>query len=525
MEPGRNKDGTVSLNYPMLTRTNYTAWAMKMKVYMQAHGVWDAVEPKDPNGVVEEKIDKLALAAIYQSIPEDILLSLADKETAKAAWEAIKVMSQGAEHVKSAKVQTLKAEFEAMNMKDTDSLDVFCLKITALVTNIRALGEVVAESYVVKKLLRAIPPKFLQIASTIEQFENLETMTFEETVGSLKAHEERMRGPSEGNGSQLLLTEEEWMKKEKEESKFLLTHDEWNKRSNRGGLDQKVRARDNNRGVRDRSRARCFNCNLLGHFAADCRRPKRDRDNKEEVNIAQLPNDEPALLLNELEDENEKVVLITEERVSPKLSQEAERNQMKSNLWYLDNGASNHMTGQRSKFRVLDEKVTGQVKFGDGSVVHMKGRGSVVVRGKTGEERTLRHVYYIPSLCSNIISIGQLAEEGNKVTIGGDYLWVRDACGTLLMKVKRTQNSGRRHLAVAFSIGTCKLQGLKADGEHEDGAWVAKAMFPQECVCRVSYVKTGQEKLSVTVKLQHKEGAEVDLWRFMWSHLANYDCR
>lgn len=107
------------------------------------------------------------------------------------------------------------------------------------------------------------------------------------------------------------------MKKEKEESKLLLTRDEWNKRSNRGGFDQKVRARDNNRGVRDSSRVRCFNCNLLGHFATDCRRPKRDKDNKEEVNIAQLPDDEPALLLNELEDESEKVVLITEERVSP----------------------------------------------------------------------------------------------------------------------------------------------------------------------------------------------------------------
>lgn len=123
------------------------------KGYMQAHGVWEAVVPKDPKAVVEEKIDKLAMAAIYQSIPEDVLLSFADKETAKTAWEAIKVMSQCAERVKSAKVQILKAEFEAMKMKDTDSLDDFCLKITALVTNIRALGEVVVESYVVKKLL------------------------------------------------------------------------------------------------------------------------------------------------------------------------------------------------------------------------------------------------------------------------------------------------------------------------------------------------------------------------------------
>lgn len=56
---------------------------------------------------------------------------------------------------------------------------------------------------------------------------------------------------------------------------------------------------------------------------------------------------------------------------------------MDSNLWYLDNGDSNNMTGQHSKFKDLDEKITGQVKFGDVSVVHIKGRGSVVFKCKT----------------------------------------------------------------------------------------------------------------------------------------------
>lgn len=94
------------------------------------------------------------------------------------------------------------------------------------------------------------------------------------------------------------------------------------------------------------------------------------------------------------------------------------------------------MTGQRLKFKELDEKITGQVKFGVGSVVNIKGKGSIVFKCKTGEERILREVYYIPSLYNNIISLGQLSEEGNKVTLNGDLLWVHDKRGTLLMKVK-----------------------------------------------------------------------------------------
>lgn len=50
------------------------------------------------------------------------------------------------------------------------------------------------ESYVVKKLLRAVPSKFLHITSTIEQFGDLKTMYVEEAMGSFKANEERLKG-------------------------------------------------------------------------------------------------------------------------------------------------------------------------------------------------------------------------------------------------------------------------------------------------------------------------------------------
>lgn len=194
METNKTKDGMIGLSYPLLSKGNYTTWAVKMKVYMQAHRVWAVVEPVDPKVVVEDRMDKIALAAIYQGIPEDVLLSLAEKTTAKAAWDAVKTMCLGDERVKKARVQTLKVEFESLSMKENESLDDFFMKLSGLATNIRALGEEVREAYVVKKLLRAVPTKFLQIASTIEQFENLDTMTLEETVGSLKAHEERLRG-------------------------------------------------------------------------------------------------------------------------------------------------------------------------------------------------------------------------------------------------------------------------------------------------------------------------------------------
>lgn len=183
---------------------------------MQAHDVWEAIEPKDPKATtaVGDKTKKRALAVIYQGVPEDVLLSLAEKSTSRDAWKAIKTMFLGADKVKAARAQTLKSEFEALRMKDNEPLDEFYLKLNSLVTNIKVLGEKVEEVYVVEKLLRAVPPKFLQIASAIEQFGNLEEMSVEEVISSLKSHDERLRGPTEMSPGQLLLTEEEWRQRE-----------------------------------------------------------------------------------------------------------------------------------------------------------------------------------------------------------------------------------------------------------------------------------------------------------------------
>lgn len=92
MDPVKSKEGSLNLSYPMLTKTKYMAWSLKMKVFMQAHGIWGAVEAKDPKAAVDEKTDKVAMAAIFQAIPEDILLSLAEKTSAKDAWTAIKTV-------------------------------------------------------------------------------------------------------------------------------------------------------------------------------------------------------------------------------------------------------------------------------------------------------------------------------------------------------------------------------------------------------------------------------------------------
>lgn len=139
---------------------------------------------------------------------------------------------------------------------------------------------------------------------------------------------------------------------------------------------------------------RCFNCNILGHYAAEYRRSRRERNQKPEVNLVQMKDDEHALLLSELDENKTEMVSLNEENIIPRLEVNIKERKF-SQLWYLDNGASNHMTGDKTKFSKLDENITGEVKFGNGSTVCIRGKGSVSFKCKTGEERVFNDVFYM----------------------------------------------------------------------------------------------------------------------------------
>lgn len=158
----------------------------------------------------------------------------------------------------------------------------------------------------------------------------------------------------------------EWAKREGEEKTLLLTREKWIKK-NSGERSSGFRGRVNF----DKSRVKCFNCFGYRHFVADCKKPKRKKEQRQEANISMIDVDEPALLLAKHDKEKPEIVL-DKNKVTCSLLPKGDEKNGESNIWYLDNGASNHMTGCKAKFVELDENVTGQVRFGDGSTVEIK---------------------------------------------------------------------------------------------------------------------------------------------------------
>lgn len=66
------------------------------------------------------------------------------------------------------------------------------------------------------------------------------------------------------------------------------------------------------------------------------------------------------------------------------------------------------MTGLLEVFLELDRAIRGTVRFRDGSVVQIEGRGTVLFIVGAGEHHVFQGVYYILRLTVNLISLGQL---------------------------------------------------------------------------------------------------------------------
>ena len=147
--------GSSSIKCLMLTSSNYTVWAMRMKILLKVHKVWEVIETESADG---DKND-MATALLFQSIPEALILEVGELDTAKKVWDAIKLRNMGAERVNDARLKTLMAKFDRLKMKDSDNIDDFAGKLSELSSKSAALGANIEEPKLVRKFLKCLPRK------------------------------------------------------------------------------------------------------------------------------------------------------------------------------------------------------------------------------------------------------------------------------------------------------------------------------------------------------------------------------
>ncbi|XP_073360416.1 uncharacterized protein [Aegilops tauschii subsp. strangulata] len=260
-------------------------------------------------------------------MPMDVLQHLIAKATAKEVWDTLKLMFEGHTRVKQANLQTLLRNYETLVMGDNEFVDAFASRVATLVNRIRALGENLTETLVVRRFLRAAPPRYLQIITAIEQCVDLETLSIDDLVGRYKAHDERMRcNLGDGRNDELvMLTRAQWvaLSKEKQDGSTSSSKKKGKQRSVRKNFadsddDSDDEAVPPPRRKFDIRKVRCYNCGLLGHFKADC-----EEAPKQKALMTQQGDDGDMMLMCKLVDDEDpdsqaltkEIVELAEEKV------------------------------------------------------------------------------------------------------------------------------------------------------------------------------------------------------------------
>ena len=141
-------------------------------------------------------------------------------------------------------------------MNQGETVQAFFTRVSALVNQIKSCGEDLAEKVVVMKVLRSLTTNFDHVVAAIEESKDLSTYTFDELMGSLQTHEVRLLKSDEKGDSKAFLT--------RGDSRSCGTGSE-------DSQHQQQTAKKN---------VECYYCQKFGHIKADCRKKKRDDEQR-----------------------------------------------------------------------------------------------------------------------------------------------------------------------------------------------------------------------------------------------------
>jgi len=204
-----------TLNYnqtlvPIFNGEAYDYWSIQMQTLFISQDLWDAIENGYPVPESQEELvtwtaakqkeykqnkqhDAKALLFIQQGVSREIFPRIMQAKNAKEAWEILKNEFKGTNKVISIKLQSLWKDFDTLIMREDESIQSFFSCVSNIFNQIRSFGDTIEDKKIIPKILRSLPVKYDHIVVVIEESKDLSKLTLVELMGSLEAHEARIK--------------------------------------------------------------------------------------------------------------------------------------------------------------------------------------------------------------------------------------------------------------------------------------------------------------------------------------------
>ena len=178
-----------------------------MENFLRSKEFWTLVEtgyiePEEGAHVTEiqrKKLEELKLKDLkvknylFQAIDRTTLETILEKNTSKQIWDSMKRKYEGNVRVKRSILQTLRKEFETLEMKTSENITNYFAKVMTVASKMRTYGEQMKDVTIMEKILRSLTDRFNHIVCSIEESKDIDVLSIDELQSSLIVHEQKFQ--------------------------------------------------------------------------------------------------------------------------------------------------------------------------------------------------------------------------------------------------------------------------------------------------------------------------------------------
>ena len=359
---------------------NFHVWKQKVELVLAFRELEDFITEQTPPTDSDEllkwkKKDAKAKAVIGLTISDEHLDHVRDTETAFDMWNAILNIFQ-----RRTLLNKLRARrnFYSVQMEEGERVLTYINRVRQLAFDLKSMDVDVKDEDIAMSVLCGLPDRFEHLIVAIDTVTDETNLTLEFVKSRLLQEEQRINDRSGGI--------------KKPDAALVTNH---------------------------RNSRKCSYCNKKGHTEPFCWKKQRDEKAKNDkrssglisANQNKQGNDDSSD--TESDDSRDFICIMA---TGPALQEKVEH--ASSELWYIDSGATSHMSHDKRLFDTFEPAKPFEVGMGNDTSVTALGHGTIwidlLVNGK--ERRCkLQNVSYVPDLRFHLISVSVMEEAGMEV--------------------------------------------------------------------------------------------------------------